>query len=269
MASEKTPDDVDVDTLRRELAEVRRELETVREQARIAVEARDAFFDAAAHDLRTPLHVLTLQLSALRLGPSAQLVPEALRARVASMDLQVQHLVRLTDRLVDASMLVNGKLPLQRTPLDLVTVAHAAVRRLGDTLKWARCDVTLETPVSMFVDADAVRIDEVVGNLLVNAAKYAPGTPITVVVDDADHYARITIADRGPGVPAHLRDRIFEKFERGERPDGTSGLGLGLWIARQIVEAHGGTIVVEDAPQGGAAFVVALPSARTVGQSES
>jgi signal transduction histidine kinase len=159
--------------------------------------------------------------------------------------------------------LVNGRLPLQRRRLDVVTVAHAAVRRLDDTLRWAGCNVHLQMPPSLFAEADAVRLDEVMGNLLANAAKYAPGTPVTVAVDDvrigdADR-VRIVVADRGPGVPHHLRDRIFEKFERGARPKGTSGLGLGLWISRQIVEAHGGTLVVEDVPQGGAAFVVALP----------
>jgi signal transduction histidine kinase len=259
---------LEIAELRHALTVARADLESLRAEARTATDVRDAFFDAAAHDLRTPLHVMTLQLSALTTGPAAQLVPEPLRARVASIDVQVQHLVRLTDRLVDASLLMNGRLPLRRSRLDLVSVTSAAVRRLDDTLRWAGCDVQMQAPTSLFIDADAVRLDEVVGNLLANAAKYAPGSAVTVAVDTAGaggtSHARIVIADRGPGIPAHMRDRIFEKFERGDRPKGTSGLGLGLWIARQIVEAHGGTLVVEDVPQGGAAFVVELPASASV-----
>src|SRR5687768_5162745 len=146
---------LEVAELRYALATARAELESVRAQARTATEVRDAFFDAAAHDLRTPLHVMTLQLSALTSGPASQLVPETLRARMTAMELQVQHLVRLTDRLVDASLLMNGRLPLRRSRLDLVSVTHAAVRRLDETLRWAGCDVQMQAPTALFVDADA------------------------------------------------------------------------------------------------------------------
>jgi signal transduction histidine kinase len=175
------------------------------------------------------------------------------------MDRQVQHLARLTDRLVDVTTLENGHIPLRRSRLDLVRLATASVSRLQEELRWAGCAVQVRAPSTIFVEADPVRLDEVVGNLLANAATYAAGAPVTVAIERGQELARVVVMDKGPGIPSHLRGRIFDKFDRGSGPTGTSGLGLGLWMARKIVEAHGGTIEVEDAPQGGAAFVVAIP----------
>lgn len=247
------------EALRQELERLRAELAASELIASMATAACDAFFDSAAQSLRTPLHVLVLQLSSMISGPAALDVPEQLRSKIASMDRQVQHLVRLTDRLVDVTMLDSGQIPLRRSRLDLVHLATAAVTRLQDELRWAGCNVQVRAPSTLFVEGDPVRLDEVVGNLLANAAKYAAGAPVTVSLNSGQELARVVVTDSGPGIPSHLRSRIFNKFDRGNRPTGTSGLGLGLWIARQIVEAHGGTIEVQDAPQGGAAFVVALP----------
>jgi signal transduction histidine kinase len=247
------------EALRREVARLRAELDAANETASVATAARDAFFDAAAHSLRTPLHVLMLQLSSLTSGPAAFDVPAELRPKVASMDRQVQHLARLTDRLVDVTTLENGHIPLRRSRLDLVRLATASVSRLQEELRWAGCAVQVRAPSTIFVEADPVRLDEVVGNLLANAATYAAGAPVTVAIERGQELARVVVMDKGPGIASHLRSRIFDKFDRGNGPTGTSGLGLGLWMARKIVEAHGGTIEVEDAPQGGAAFVVAIP----------
>lgn len=266
---EAGPGDRDGDDDLRALARARQENTRLRARiaemeraAQQAMSMRDAFLDSAAHDLRTPLHVLTLHLSSLTEAHGVEHVPDALKKRVAAMDRQVKHLVRLTDRLVDVTLLGEGRLPLQRRPVDLVEVARSSVGRLEDSLRWAGCDVNFDAPGSLVAEVDDVRIDEVVGNLLMNAAKYAPGSPVLVAVDkdhDSHGHARIAVIDRGPGVPPQLRTRIFEKFNRGLGAAGTSGLGLGLWIARQIVEAHGGTICVKDGPMGGAAFVVAIP----------
>lgn len=247
------------ETLRREVERLRAEVDAAKASAAVANAACQAFFDAAAQSLRTPLHVLMLQLSSLISGPAAFDVPAPLRSKVASMDRQVQHLVRLTDRLVDVTLLESGHLPLRRSRLDLVHLASASVSRLQDDLRWAGCDVQVRAPSTLFVLGDPVRLDEVVGYLLANAAKYAAGAPVTVALDREQDVARVVVMDKGRGIPSHLRSRIFDKFDRGSEPTGTSGLGLGLWIARQIVEAHGGTINVEDAPHGGAAFVVAIP----------
>ena len=243
----------------REIERLRAELAAAKATANMANAACDAFFDAAAQSLRTPLHVLMLQLSSLITGPAAFDVPAQLRGKVASMDRQVQHLARLTDRLVDVTMLESGHIPLRRTRLDLVDLATSSVGRLQEELLWAGCVVQVRAPSTLFVEGDPVRLDEVVGNLLTNAAKYAAGAPVTVALERAHELARVVVRDNGPGIPSHLRSRIFNKFDRGNGPTGTSGLGLGLWIARQIVEAHGGTIEVEDAPRGGASFVVAIP----------
>ena len=247
------------EALRRELERLRAELDAARVTASVANAACDAFFDAAAQSLRTPLHVLMLQLSSMISGPAAFDVPLQLRGKIASMDRQVQHLVCLTDRLVDVTMLESGHVPLRRSRLDLVHLANASVTRLQEELRWAGCAVQVRAPSTLFVEGDPVRLDEVVGNLLANAAKYAVGAPVTVELGLGQELARVVVMDKGPGIPAHLRSRIFNKFDRGNAPTGTRGLGLGLWIARQIVEAHGGTIEVQDAPQGGAAFVVAIP----------
>jgi signal transduction histidine kinase len=258
-----TPSTYIEEALRREVERLRAELDAAKVTASAATAACDAFFDAAAHSLRTPLHVLMLQLSSLTSGPAAFDVPAQLRPKVASMDRQVQHLARLTDRLVDVTTLDSGNIPLRRSRLDLVDLATASVGRLQDELRWAGCNVQIRAPSTLLVEGDPVRLDEVVGNLLANAAKYAAGAPVTVALERGQDLARVVVMDKGPGIPSHLRNRIFNKFDRGNGPAGTSGLGLGLWIARQIVEAHGGTIEVEDVPQGGAAFVVAIPCLAT------
>jgi signal transduction histidine kinase len=224
-----------------------------------AIRARDDFFDAAAHELRTPLATLRLQLSILLEGKGANAVPEHMRKRLIAMQRQVDHLVRLTARFTDVVQLEHSDVPLSLERVDLAAVVKNTAARLEDQLRWAGCPLVVDAePVEIV--ADSTRLDEVVSNLLTNAGKYASGQPVNVNVAAYRERATVCVIDRGPGIPADMKQAIFEKFTRGHEPR-ASGLGLGLWISKRIVEAHGGTLSVDDTPGGGVTFVMHLPRA--------
>lgn len=225
-----------------------------------AIAVRDEFFEAAAHDLRTPLTTLTLQVASLLEGPLATTLSEGARRRLLSAQRQVLHLTRLTERLTDVVRLAaSDSLPLKMSPVDLHEVVRHAAARFEDELRWAGCTVATSCAGVVPVVVDSIRIDEVVGNLLTNAGKYAPGRHIQIDVSHRLGRGTVCVVDRGPGIPADMKQRIFEKFERAGGREIT-GLGLGLWISRRIVEAHGGSLTVEDTPGGGSTFVVELPA---------
>ena len=112
---------------------------------------------------------------------------------------------------------------------------------------------------------DALRIEQVVSNLLSNAARYAPGAPVDVLLEQEDRTVRLVVRDQGPGIPAEQRDAVFERFVRAGPPETAGGLGLGLYIARQIVTAHGGSIRAWN-PGKGAAFTIELPTTPTTAE---
>lgn len=253
-------------------------------EAAAAVKARDDFLSIAAHELRTPLAALQLRLQATQrsLGHHSD---AKLTERVNGSVRQVERLSRLIDRLLDVSRIMTGKLTIEREPIDLLALVrdviddfHEPARAAGSTL---RCDEDCGGAlVGMF---DKSRIEQVVVNLLSNAIKYGEGRPIAVAVrrvptgggagagagagaDAGEELARILVADNGIGIAPDAIERIFERFERAVAAKGSrsstaaiGGLGLGLFVTRNIVEAHGGTIRVTSTPGEGSTFAVDLP----------
>ena len=145
-------------------------------------------------------------------------------------------------------------------PVDLVPLAREMLERLSGQLAQAGCQVRFDAPPSLFGVWDARRLEQVLTNLTSNAMKYAPGVPLQVRLAEAgDERIRLEVRDFGPGVPQAQRDTIFDRFDRGIASRNAGGLGLGLFISRQIVSAHGGSIMVEGPPGGGARFVIVLP----------
>jgi len=171
---------------------------------------------------------------------------------------QSSRLSALVAQLLDASRLSAGRLVPHRSPMHLSELAAAAGQRFADEAARLGTTVTLETASPVDISADRHLLDQVLTNLVSNALKYGGGTPVRVRVD-CETEPRVRVCDQGPGVSPEEQDRIFERFERGRRAEGQLGMGLGLWIVREIVTAHQGTIRVESRPGAGATFEVSFP----------
>jgi signal transduction histidine kinase len=237
-----------------------------------AIGVRDEFMSIASHELNTPLTPLGLSLQQLaRMIARGDVAdPEAARRMakwVAMADRQRDRLGRLVDGLLEVVRGRTDRLELQRQPVDLAVLVQETVAELSDELTASRCELELRTqPVTG--EWDPERLRHVVANLLTNAMKYGQGQPVTVSVAAASaRAARLQVADRGVGIEARNLERIFGPFERATSSRHVPGIGLGLHIVRQIVDAHGGTVAVDSAPGAGATFVVTLPLAPPSGRT--
>jgi PAS domain S-box-containing protein len=229
-----------------------------------AIRARDEFLSIASHELKTPLTSLRMQVQqrerALAKGNLSAFAPEVLTRTLARDVRQIDRLTRLVDDILDVSRISTGRFALAICePVDLVALVRDVLERSADALATAGCPVTLEGPASVTGRWDRGRIEQVVLNLLTNAWKYGGGKPIHCTVRSRGDRAVLAIRDEGIGISAADQQRIFQIFERAVSKDECSGLGLGLHIARRIVDAHGGAINVESAPGKGATFTVELP----------
>jgi signal transduction histidine kinase len=246
-----------------------RELRAVAEQhsnrlvadLRGAVTARDEFLSVASHELRTPLATMRLQSTLLSRWLAQVSLGEheaELRMHCEVIERQVRRLEMLTGELLDVTRIATGRLELHRELVDLVPLAREVVAR---HVVEGSHDVTivLECDASLPGRWDAFRLDQVISNLLANAIRYGQTKPIQVAVRGADGAARLIVQDQGIGIADEYKERIFGQFERAVSSHHYGGLGLGLWITKQVVEAHGGTIHVESRLGHGATFTVTLP----------
>ncbi|WP_336242828.1 ATP-binding protein [Corallococcus exercitus] len=246
-----------------EMARVRREVaalaarEVVLEEA---VRARDDFLSVASHELKTPLAAFRLKLERLERGLDAD-ARAGMRERFLDTQRQVQRLTSIVETLLDVSQLTAGPPLLTVEDEDLTALVTDVVARQQEELTRVGCALTLRSEGPVPVRLDRERMAQVVRSLLSNAMKYAPGKPVEVHVEQDGPHARLTVVDHGMGVRPEDRERIWERFERAVSVRNFGGLGLGLWIARQVVEAHGGSVGVSETPGGGATFTVSLPLA--------
>ena len=232
-------------------------------EAERAVRERDVFLSVAAHELRTPLTALQLKLQGLEQMVQRHLAgaPVAGRAQTRFRDAlrQTERLTELVERLLDVSRIAAGHFEVQLTPFELGALVQVIV---GDLRERARESGT-ELRVSVSGDTggswDRRRLEQVLLNLLSNAVKYGAGKPVDVVVEGSDDQVTLLVSDQGIGIDAGDRERIFDAFERAAPVEHFAGLGLGLYITRRIVEAHGGRIEVSSVPGQGATFAVTLP----------
>jgi two-component system sensor kinase FixL len=229
-------------------------------KAREEVRERDEFLSIASHELRTPVTALHLQLQLLRRSAqrSRDSLPRLLVDKVETLERQTRRISALVNELLDVSRMRLGKLELRYEELDLAEVAREAVTHLHDEL--ARSGSLLRASLSPAPGRwDRLRVEQVIANLLVNAAKFGEGRPITLEVSTHGDRARVRVADHGIGIAAEHQSRVFDRFERAVPTHHFGGLGLGLYIVRQIAEAHGGEVRVDSAPGSGATFTVDLP----------
>jgi len=226
-----------------------------------AVKLRDDFLSIAGHELKTPLTAVILQLGSLLRAFRTPPPPDAGAAveRLTRINATMARLERLIGELLDVSRITAGRLTLEREPHDLVEVAHEVIARFAEQSARAHSPLELDAPASVEGSWDRQRLDEVLTNLLSNALKYGPGAPVRVRIRAEGATAHLVVSDGGIGVSAADQARLFDRFERAVSDRNYGGLGLGLWITRQIVEAHGGQIRVVSAPGQGATFEVVLP----------
>jgi PAS domain S-box-containing protein len=233
------------------------------QKAQEAISARDEFLSIASHELRTPLTPLQITFQRLLRDRSRERLDriegERLRTMLVRSERQVHRLAALIDNLLDVSRISSGKLRLQREQVDLGELVREVASRFSEELARAQCTVELRVEAPAMGRWDRLRIEQVVTNLLGNAIKYGAGKPIDVRVGRDDEGAQLMIRDNGIGIDADNIARIFDRFERAVSSRSYGGLGLGLYIVRQIVEAHGGRIRVTSEPGSGSMFVVDLP----------
>jgi PAS domain S-box-containing protein len=230
---------------------------------REALDLRDEFLSVASHELKTPLSALNLQLQILQrnIQPKAKTAPtfEMVDNSMSSSLRQVKSLIYLVEELMDVSRIHSGKFSLNLEDVDLGSIVKEIVERLRYQLQIAKCPVKLELDSSITGLWDATRLEQIIVNLISNAIKYAPGSPIHISAHQDGEKAVLIVEDKGPGIPAEAQATIFQRFQRVQRIKNVSGLGLGLFVVKCIVEAHQGTVRLESAAGKGCKFTIEIP----------
>jgi PAS domain S-box-containing protein len=228
-------------------------------QAQRAVGVRDEFLSIASHELRTPLTSLHLLFHRLLDDDKGRAEADPSRRVMVRCETQLRRLSALVDNLLDMSRVSVGRFEIHREPADLADIVRDVVNRSSDAFANAKAPLQLRLDGAILGQWDRLRLEQVLGNLLANALKYGEGLPVEISVERRADRAHITVRDHGIGIAADQQQRIFDRFERAVSPRAYGGLGLGLYIARQIVEAHGGSISVQSTPGAGSSFIVELP----------
>ena len=240
---------------------VRRDLQTALTQAQQAIHERDVFVSVAAHELNTPLTSLKAiaQLHRRRLQRMSAVDPALVGETLDRIDEQASKVARLVRQLLDISRLESGQLPLTPTETDVVALVRGAVELAQAQTQ--RHTVRVDAPLTLIAWVDGLRLEQVLTNLLDNARRYSPdGGLIEVRVRPYGDRFDIVMLDEGPGIPEAQHEQIFDRFHRAAPSDHSAGLGIGLFVSREIVELHGGRITAANrGDRSGALFTVMLP----------
>jgi signal transduction histidine kinase/CheY-like chemotaxis protein len=251
-----------------------REERAARERAEAELHAeqrrKDEFLATLAHELRNPLAPIRSAVQIMRHADGDHATAQAARAVI---ERQLKHLVRLIDDLMDISRLTQGRLELRRERAALASVIQSAVETNRPQLESKQHHLRLELPAeSLFVDADITRLVQVFANVLSNAAKYSDSNGhIRILVERDGTDAVVTVTDGGIGIEPDMLARVFEPFTQAQRSRAAphDGLGIGLTIAKRLIELHGGSISARSEGSGrGSSFIVRLALLESVPQSE-
>lgn len=225
-----------------------------------AVKEREQFLTIAAHELKTPITSLRgfAQLLARRLEKQSEVDLDSLKKTIEVFESQTAKLNQLIIRLLDISRLQTGKLTIERDNTDVAQLVKRIVDNARERISTHA--ISLETPDTLWADIDAMRFEQVVTNLVDNAIKYSPGGGQIYVNLDLENSGllRLAVQDEGVGIAPEDYNRVFELFYQGDQAT-YGGLGIGLYISRQIVELHKGEIFFEHPAEGGTRFVVRVP----------
>jgi signal transduction histidine kinase len=232
-------------------------------QKEASLKIRDQFLSIASHELKTPITALKLQVQMrkrlLSRGDDSIYSPPKVHSLIETTEHQVERLSRLVDDMLDISRIENGKLSLHYEEVDLGELVSKTFNSLADEFKNANCPVQLNVGKDIKGRWDKHRIEQVVINLFTNAIKYGSQCKVVINVSTVGNEAILSVQDEGVGIAPHDQARVFQRFERADNEDNISGLGLGLFITKEIIEAQGGRIFLESELGTGSTFTVRLP----------
>lgn len=233
------------------------------EALRRAVQARDEFISICSHELKTPITSMKLQFQMaerqLKRGDSRVFSEEMVRKRIGGTNRQLDRMTRLIEEMLDVTRLTRGHPQLEMERFDLSALLSEMVDRFQEQFAQIGTTLSLSAEPGLEVEADRYRIEQVVSNLLTNAIKYGGRKPVEMSLRRVGKKAQLCVKDQGQGIRPDSLERIFNRFERAISANNISGLGLGLYICRQIVAAHGGKIWAESQLGEGSTFVMELP----------
>ncbi len=234
-------------------------------ELRAAIAARDEFLSIASHELRTPLTALSLQLDGLErtLTRGAPSDERAKTVRKVGMALrQADRLASLIDGLLNVSRIADGRFRLELQAFDMVGLVHEVAQRFDEEAERVGSVVSVNVPDAVLGRWDRSRVDQALTNLLSNALKYGAGRPVGITLVDQGERVQVAVRDEGIGIALEDRERVLGRFERAVSSSHYGGLGLGLYIANEIVCAHGGSIGIDSQLGRGATFTLSLPRQR-------
>jgi PAS domain S-box-containing protein len=234
-------------------------------RAQEATKARDELLAIASHELRTPITSLGLQAELLlrMREPSDGALLARARPKLQAIHRQTVRLAQLVQALLDVTHITAGRLALNPEPIDLADMVRRVLERWSDELARAGCPLELRLNDPIKGTWDSVRVEQVLDILLANAVKFGAGKPVEVTAAVDGTEAHLIVQDNGIGIAPDDQRRIFARFERAVPTRHYGGFGRGLWISRNVIQAHGGDIRVSSVPGRGSRFEVTLPLQRS------
>ncbi len=238
---------------------------TLYQNSQKAIATREEFLNIASHELKTPITSMQIQFqSAMRMirkKNSAVFEPANVEKRISLAIRQLEKMQKLIEEMLDSSRISLGKFEIQREPIDLRHMVKELIERYEEQFRARNISVLADLGAEKVIEyeGDEYRLEQVFSNLLNNAIKYGDGGPIEIQFLCADHQILFSVKDHGAGIAEENLPKVFERYERLVSSNNISGLGLGLYISKNIVEAHGGEISVESVVGEGSTFTVKLP----------
>lgn len=243
-----------------ENAKLYQKSETLADELQHAVRARDEFISICSHELKTPITSMKLQFQLAQRTDPSKLTPEVQQKRISDTNRQLDRMVKLIDEMLDVSRVNTGKLEMEFSELNLNDLVQDTLNRFTHQLENLNIKISFRSDSDQcLVSGDSFRLEQVFSNLITNALKYGNGNPIAITILKKGSVVHTRFEDNGIGIDQKDLERIFNRFERVASVNNVSGLGIGLYITKQIVIAHKGRIWAESKPTSGTIFVVELP----------
>lgn len=228
------------------------------QELREAVRARDEFLAIAAHELRSPMHALMLQIEGAMIVARRSGTPELMQ-RLERVRLVLERYVKRATLLLDISRVNAHSMDLRFEELDIAEIVRETVDTYAVEAAFHHSDMRLTAPEALRGSWDRLSVEQITGNLVSNAIKYGDGKPVHIALAREEGRVRLEVKDQGIGISSEDQARIFGRFEQVVSARSRTGFGVGLWLARALIEAHRGSISVKSAPGKGTAFTVWLP----------